>query len=176
MMMGEPLPDSVPDVDQWEAEPGKFDEPDEGPMAGEPEAEPEADEPKAEKRKDGRAKCPHILDARAVCTLCGLALGLDVEGLHDATVVAARGRAIADAGVPWLLEGIIPAYGMLGMLVAYAKVGKTTFGHALGAAVSRGVDFLGGRRRGPACSTSRRRTRPSTRTTWPATSSPIPGA
>ena len=143
-MMGEPLPDSIPDVDQWEGEPGKFDEPDEGPMAGEPEDDgPEPDEPRAEQRKDGRAKCPHVLDARAVCTLCGLAFGLDVQGLADATLVAAEGRDIAATGIPWTVEGIVPGYGMLGMLVAYAKVGKTTFSQAMGAAVSGGCDFIG---------------------------------
>jgi hypothetical protein len=84
-----------------------------------------------------------VLDARAVCTLCGLAFGLDVEALHDSTVVSARGRAIAEAGIPWVVDGIIPAYGMLGFLVAFAKVGKTTLGHAIGAAVSSGSHFIG---------------------------------
>jgi hypothetical protein len=40
------------------------------------------------------------------------------------------------------VDGIIPNYGMLGMEVAYAKVGKTTFGHAIGAAVATGRTFL----------------------------------
>jgi hypothetical protein len=89
------------------------------------------------------AYCSHVLDSRAACSLCGSAFGLDVSGLVDSTVAAARGRAIAETGVPWTVDGIIPAYGMLGMLVAYAKVGKTCLGHALGAAVSRGDDFIG---------------------------------
>jgi hypothetical protein len=99
-----------------------------------------------EPRSHARAKrpaCSHVLDQRAVCTLCGLALGLDVDGLEDAVAVAAQGRAIAEAGVPWTVDGIIPDYGMLGFLVAYAKVGKTTFGQALGAAVANGGDFIG---------------------------------
>ena len=53
---GGPLPAAVPDVDQWEEEAGKFDEPDEGPMAGEPEdngSEPK--ETRAEQRTDGQA-------------------------------------------------------------------------------------------------------------------------
>ena len=50
---------------------------------------------------------------------------------------------MAEEGIPWLIEDAIPTYGMLGMLVAYAKVGKTTFGHAMGAAVSVGGEFIG---------------------------------
>jgi hypothetical protein len=69
--------------------------------------------------------------------------GLDCSALVDAVDVAAEGRAIAEAGVPWVVDGIIPQYGMLGMLVAYAKVGKTTFSQALGGAVSKGEPFLG---------------------------------
>jgi hypothetical protein len=70
-------------------------------------------------------------------------LGLDAEWLTDATLVAAEGRDIAEQGVPYVLGGIVPAIGTLGMLVAYTKVGKTTLGQALGAAVSSGVPFLG---------------------------------
>lgn len=62
--------------------------------------------------------------------------------LEDAVAVAAEGRAIDAAGVPYLVDGIIPAYGMLGFLVAYAKVGKTTFGQALAAHVAMGHPFL----------------------------------
>lgn len=66
-----------------------------------------------------------------------------LERLDDATTVIAEGQAIAEAGIPYLVDGIIPAYGMLGFLVAYAKVGKTTLGQALAAAVATGGDFLG---------------------------------
>ena len=53
------------------------------------------------------------------------------------------GREIAKTGIPYLVDGVVPRYGMLGFLVAYAKVGKTSLGLALGAAVSSGVNFLG---------------------------------
>lgn len=62
--------------------------------------------------------------------------------LDDAVDVAAEGRAIAAAGVRYLIAGLIPGYGMLGFLVAYAKVGKTTFGQALAAAVAMGRPIL----------------------------------
>jgi hypothetical protein len=68
--------------------------------------------------------------------------GLPPEGLADATDVAAEGRALAATGVEYVVDGIVPNYGMVGMNVAYAKVGKTTFGHALGAAVATGRTFL----------------------------------
>jgi hypothetical protein len=68
---------------------------------------------------------------------------LDAELLTDATVVAAEGRQIAQTGVPYLVSGLIPAYGMLGFHVAAAKVGKTTNGQHLGAAVAMGRPFLG---------------------------------
>lgn len=106
---------------------------------------PEHDAPSSGNGKaqpDPRVKCSHVLDPRAVCSLCGLAFGLDVEGLDDAVKVAAEGRAIAEAGIPFVLDGIIPDFGMLGFLVAYAKVGKTSFGQAMGAAISSGAHFL----------------------------------
>lgn len=111
---------------------------------------PALEEPAAEKEPTPTeaprpGPCTHALNAEAVCSLCGLAFGLDVARLHDAPLVAARGRAIAEAGIRYVVDGIVPAYGMLGMLVAYAKTGKTTLGHALGAAVSSGADFLGRR-------------------------------
>jgi hypothetical protein len=68
--------------------------------------------------------------------------GLPIAALMDAVQVAEEGRALAAAGVQYLVDGIVPNYGMLGMTVAYAKVGKTTFGHALGAAVASGAPFL----------------------------------
>jgi hypothetical protein len=60
----------------------------------------------------------------------------------DAGDVAAEGRALASDGVQCVIDGIIPAYGMLGINVASAKLGKTTLGHALGAAVATGTPFL----------------------------------
>jgi AAA domain-containing protein len=67
---------------------------------------------------------------------------LPADRLVDAVDVAAEGQAIAATGVQYVVDGIIPNYGMLGMEVAYAKVGKTTFGHALGAAIATGTSFL----------------------------------
>jgi hypothetical protein len=63
--------------------------------------------------------------------------------LEDAVDVAREGQAIETNGIRYLWAGIIPAYGMVGFLVAYAKVGKTTFGHALAGHVARGLPFLG---------------------------------
>ncbi|MFZ9544359.1 MAG: Holliday junction branch migration DNA helicase RuvB, partial [Hylemonella sp.] len=54
-----------------------------------------------------------------------------------------QGQAIAEAGIQYVVEGIVPAYGMLGLMVAYAKVGKTTLGQALAAAVAIGEPFIG---------------------------------
>jgi hypothetical protein len=68
--------------------------------------------------------------------------GLPADELRDAVDVAAEGRAIAETGIKYVVDGLIPNYGMLGKVVAYAKVGKTTFGHALGAAVASGASFL----------------------------------
>jgi hypothetical protein len=68
--------------------------------------------------------------------------GIPDTELEDAVDVARHGREIAAAGVPYILDGIIPAFGMLGFLVAFAKVGKTTFGQALAAAVAMGRSFL----------------------------------
>jgi len=69
--------------------------------------------------------------------------GLAEADLTDAVDVAAEGRALEEAGVPQLLHGIIPFLGVLGFLVAYAKVGKTTFGQAMAAAIAMGRVFLG---------------------------------
>ena len=68
--------------------------------------------------------------------------GLDPAFLTGAATVSAEGQRIAAAGIRYLVDGIIPAYGMLGMLVAFAKVGKTTLGQALADAVARGTTFL----------------------------------
>lgn len=81
-------------------------------------------------------------DARHPANGLPPAVGLSEDGLADAVDVAAEGREIAKAGIQYRVDGIIPNYGMVGMAVAYAKVGKTTFGHALGASVASGMPFL----------------------------------
>jgi hypothetical protein len=70
------------------------------------------------------------------------AVGLDPALLDDVTVVVQEGQQIARDGVPYVLEGLIPALGMVGVHVAYAKVGKTTFGQQLAGAVACGTPFL----------------------------------
>ena len=67
---------------------------------------------------------------------------LDPDALHDAVQVAAEGQAIAHQGITYLVDGLVPDYGELGMTVAYAKVGKTMFSQRLGAAVATGTPFL----------------------------------
>jgi len=68
--------------------------------------------------------------------------GLDPELLIDIGVVVVEGRHMAETGVPYLVDGLIPAIGTVGLLVAYTKVGKTTFTLTLGGAVAAGVPFL----------------------------------
>jgi hypothetical protein len=68
--------------------------------------------------------------------------GLPLDTLTDAVDVATEGRVIDDAGVPYIVDGLITNYGMAGMHIAYAKVGKTTLAYALGASVATGSDFL----------------------------------
>jgi hypothetical protein len=68
--------------------------------------------------------------------------GLDPAALADAVAVAHEGLEIARAGIPYLIKDLIPDYGMAGFLVAYAKVGKTTFGHAIGGAIANGAPIL----------------------------------
>lgn len=63
--------------------------------------------------------------------------------LDDAVDVAEQGQKIADDGISYLIEDIIPDYGMLGFLVAKAKVGKSTLAQHLAAAVATGTEFLG---------------------------------
>ena len=67
----------------------------------------------------------------------------ELDGLEEGAEVIAEGKRIAAEGIPYLLDGIIPAYGMLGMLVAYAKVGKTTFAQQMAAAIAMERPFLG---------------------------------
>jgi hypothetical protein len=67
---------------------------------------------------------------------------LDGKALSDAVDVKSEGQAIAHAGIKYLVPGLIPNYGMLGMLIAYAKTGKTTLAQVMGAAIATGTDFL----------------------------------
>ena len=78
----------------------------------------------------------------AVPTVAPPSVGLDPLCLADAVDVARQGQAIARDGVPYVVDGLIPACGMAGFLVAYAKVGKTTFGQAVGAAVAMRRNLL----------------------------------
>jgi hypothetical protein len=68
---------------------------------------------------------------------------LDPDGFADVMQIVAEGQAIAKQGIRYLVDGIIPAYGVVGFNVAYSKVGKTTFGQALADAVAQGADFVG---------------------------------
>jgi hypothetical protein len=68
--------------------------------------------------------------------------GLPVDALADAVDVAAEGQRIEREGIPYTVDGLIVALGMLAFLVAFAKVGKTTFAQALAAAVAMGRRFL----------------------------------
>ena len=55
-----------------------------------------------------------------------------------------EGRAILAEGVRYVVDAMVPDYGMLGFLVGYAKVGKSTLGVALVRAVSGSAgEFLG---------------------------------
>lgn len=93
----------------------------------------------------GRESCEDHLPAGSDVPERGafVSEGLPADGLADAVDVAVEGQAIAARGIQYVVEGVIPNYGMLGMAVAYAKVGKTTLAHALGAAVATGTPFLG---------------------------------
>lgn len=71
-----------------------------------------------------------------------LPAGLDPALLDDVTVVVKEGQQIARDGVPYAVDGLVPALGMVGTHVAYAKVGKTTAGQQLGGAVACGTPFL----------------------------------
>lgn len=70
------------------------------------------------------------------------------EELEDLATVIQQGQEIAANGVQYLVEGLIPDYGMLGFLVAFAKVGKTTWGQQLTAAIAMKTEFLGRSTRG----------------------------
>jgi len=66
-----------------------------------------------------------------------------LPGLIDSIDVAAEGRKIQDEGIQYVIEGIVPDYGMVGFIVAAAKVGKSSLGLALAQAVATGGEFLG---------------------------------
>jgi hypothetical protein len=68
--------------------------------------------------------------------------GLPVDALTDGVDVALEGQRIEDHGIPYAVPGILPLLGILGFIVAFAKVGKTTFALALAAAIAMGRAFL----------------------------------
>jgi AAA domain len=87
--------------------------------------------PRAEPRtagKGGQTGNPLAFDPSAVVSLAPL---LD------------RGRKILRDGVPFVVEGMIPAYGGVGFYVARPKVGKTSLGLHLLSSISSGRAFLG---------------------------------
>ncbi len=53
-----------------------------------------------------------------------------------------EGQHLATEGVRFVVEDMVPDYDMLGMLVAYTKIGKTTLAQAMAAAVAMGRPFL----------------------------------
>lgn len=59
------------------------------------------------------------------------------------SVLVEEGRRIQAEGVRYVVEGLVPDYGMVGFIVGCAKVGKSTTGQALMRAVAKGEDFLG---------------------------------
>lgn len=69
--------------------------------------------------------------------------GLPEEALADAVVVVQQGRDIEAKGIQYLVDDIVPNYGMLGIPVGGPKVGKSTLKQALGGAVATGREFLG---------------------------------
>jgi hypothetical protein len=63
--------------------------------------------------------------------------------MHSSTLVSEGRRVIAE-GVRYLVDGMIPGYGMTGFLAGYAKVGKSSgFGMPLIQKLSTGEPFLG---------------------------------
>jgi AAA domain len=64
--------------------------------------------------------------------------GLPADALMDAVDVVAEGRRIASEGISYLVDGILPAYGMIGFLVAFTRVGKSTLSRYIGACVAGG--------------------------------------
>ncbi len=68
--------------------------------------------------------------------------GLPDDAIEDAVQVIQEGRDIAASGIQYVVPGIIPNYGMVGMMVAYAKVGKSTIGQQMAAAVAMGRPFI----------------------------------
>ncbi len=65
-----------------------------------------------------------ILPTAPAATPTPAAAVLDGKGLADATAVIAEGQRVAEVGVLYLVDGLVPAYGMLGLSVAFAKVGR----------------------------------------------------
>src|SRR5262245_10336286 len=68
--------------------------------------------------------------------------GFADDELEDVVDVSRQGREIAERGIRYALDQVIPDYGMVGFLVAYAKVGKSTFDQAMAAHIAMGRPFL----------------------------------
>ena len=94
-------------------------------------------------RHDSPASRPRARRSNLVkCPPCRFRSATGDDELEDAVDVAQHGREMAAARRADVWDGIIPAYGMLGFLVAFAKVGKTTFGQAIAAHIASGRAFL----------------------------------
>jgi putative DNA primase/helicase len=89
--------------------------------------------------------------------------GFPIDELEDATVVAQRGREIDAAGIPYLLDGIVPNLGMLGFVVAYAKGWQNYVRSSPGRTSHKGRRFSTALPRRPACSSWLLKTPRSTR-------------
>ncbi len=71
-------------------------------------------------------------------------VGFDHEAVVSLDTLKAEGRAIREAGVPYVIDGVIPRLGLVGFFVAGAKVGKTTTGlKAIKAISGTAPEFLG---------------------------------
>jgi hypothetical protein len=70
-------------------------------------------------------------------------LGFDAARVVPASVLVEEGRRLQREGVPYVVDGLVPDFGVAGFLVGYAKVGKSTVGVSLAGAVARGAAFLG---------------------------------
>lgn len=71
---------------------------------------------------------------------------LDATAFVGVDTLVVEGKKILAEGLPYIVDGMIPGYGVVGFLVAGAKVGKTTTGLSMIAAVAGGADEFLGRR------------------------------
>lgn len=71
-------------------------------------------------------------------------VGFDPENVVSLDTLMAEGRALREQGIRYVVDGMIPAYGFVGFLVAGSKVGKTTLGlAAMRAIAGNEPEFLG---------------------------------